>query len=92
MWARRKAEGWVMPQSQKDNLAGRKFSEETRERMSASQKKRCAESPTILSNESRKKISDKVKAMWADPEKKAARLKSIREAWAKRLSNKCKDV
>ena len=78
LWAKKKADGWVMPESQKEKMRGKVFSEETRKKMSESAKKRGA--PQI-GEEGRRKLSEATKAMWADPEKKAERLKQIEQGW-----------
>lgn len=81
VWKERKESGWVMSDEHKEKLRNRKFSEETRKKMSESAKKRGA--PDI-GEMGRAKLSERTKAMWADPEKKAARVAKLKEAWARR--------
>lgn len=46
-WAKRKADGWVMPQSTRDKLTGRPVTIETKDRMSFSAKNRRSTQPSI---------------------------------------------
>lgn len=77
-WAKRKAEGWTMPQSHKDNLAKRVISDESKAKMSASAKGK-PKSPRTT--ETKAKISGNTKAAWLDQEAAAKRTASIRAAW-----------
>ena len=63
VWQRRLADGWKMPESTKQKLAQKVVTEETRARMSASAKARKREP---FSAETRKKISENTKRIWAE--------------------------
>lgn len=88
VWAKRKSEGWVMSESQKDKLRNKKFSDETREKMSKSAKKRGAPN---LTQESRDKIAKKTAETWANPEIADKRANAIRHALKKRHENMSED-
>ena len=76
-WARRKAEGWAMPEETKAKLRGKVFSEETRAKMSAAAKAR-VRGPR--SAETCAKISENTKKAWQNPELTARRVAAIRAA------------
>ena len=63
VWQRRLADGWKMPESTKQKLAQKVVTEETRAKMSASAKARKREP---FSAETRKKISENTKRIWAE--------------------------
>lgn len=81
MWARRKADGWAMPDSTKEKLSGKKFSEETRAKMSAAAK---ARKDRKHSPETRAKIAAATKKAWQDEEITDRRVSAIRQAKAKK--------
>lgn len=61
MWAKRKAEGWTMPETTKEKLRKKVFSAETRAKMSDSAKKRKREP---VSDATRQKHSEQMKQLW----------------------------
>jgi len=63
VWERRIAEGWKMPESTKQKMAQKVFSEETRAKMSASAKARKREPFSV---ETRKKISENTTRIWQE--------------------------
>jgi len=77
MWAKRKAEGWKMPESTKEKLRNKTFSEETRNKMSEAAKKRIRKPMT---KEQRQAISERVKKDWQNKELSERRIKAIRKA------------
>ena len=84
MWAKRKEEGWAMPESQKEKLRNKEFSNETREKMSKAAKKRGAPK---LSQESKNKISKKTAESWSNPEIAEKRGNAISDALKKRFAS-----
>lgn len=76
MWAARKAAGWKMPESTKEKLRQKEFSAETRAKMSESAKKRGA---PLLSEEARKKISEKTTQSWLNSEIRAKRIQALKK-------------
>lgn len=72
-WAKKKANGWIAGPN--DKLKGRKFSDETRAKMSASAK---ARKRGVVSDETRAKLSANAKAAWQDPKITKARLEAMR--------------
>lgn len=64
-WARRKANGYKMPEQQVEAMRNRVASPETKAKMSAAAK---ARKRAPLSAEARAKIAAKAKAFWADPD------------------------
>lgn len=103
-WEKRKAEGWVMPESQRKKIAAKVISDDARAKMSASAKKK------IVSEEARKNMSAAmagrvvgpyseerkknaaagVKAAWQDPEKRARMMAARKTAWETRRNMKAK--
>jgi hypothetical protein len=77
-WAKRKADGWVMPQSHKDNLSKKIVSQETKLKMSAAAK---GKPKAPRSDETKAKLSTNAKAAWEDKDAAAIRVASIRAAW-----------
>lgn len=77
MWARRKAEGWKMPESTKEKLRNKTFSEETLKKMSEAAKKRVRKPMT---QEQCQAISERVKKDWQNKELSERRIKAIRKA------------
>lgn len=104
-WDKKKADGWKYPESAREKLKGRVFSDETKARMSSSAKGK------IISVETRKKIgaasrgatrgpynderksaiSEGIKAAWVDPEKRERLTEARKRAWETRRANKEKD-
>jgi hypothetical protein len=98
MWERRRVDGWTMPEEVKAKLRGRKFSEESRAKMSASAKgKKLSEETKAkigaassarkygsYSEERRRKTGDAVKAAWADPVKRERLMAARKAAWETR--------
>lgn len=75
MWDKRKEEGWTMPQSQREKLSKKTFSEETRRKMSEAAK---ARKRTPQSQETKDKIAAANRAYaMNNPEKMAERGKKI---------------
>lgn len=60
-WARRKEAGWTMPESTKEKLRKKVFSEETRAKMSESARKR---KRAPVSDATRQKHSERMKQLW----------------------------
>lgn len=77
-WERKRAEGWTMSEDHKAKLRGRKRSDETRAKMSASAKLR-GPRPEV-SEETRAKLSARAKAAWQDKELTARRIEAMRAA------------
>lgn len=86
MWVKRKADGWVMPESTKAKLAKKAVSEETRAKMSAAAKRRGAPK---LSAEARAKLSQRAKEAWQNPELTERRVASIKAAYARKVAGEC---
>ncbi len=78
-WQERKESGWTMPESTKEKMRGKVFTEETRAKMSAAAKGR-PKAPRSV--ETRAKLSASSKAAGQDPELMKARGEKIREALA----------
>lgn len=74
-WARRKAEGWTMPEETKAKMRAKVVSEETRAKMSASAR---GKTRGPRSAETRAKIAQKTKEAWQNPELTARRVAAIR--------------
>jgi hypothetical protein len=81
MWAKRKEEGWEMPESQKQKMRYKVFSPETRAKMSAASKGKPKGPRT---EETGNKISKNVKESWKDPEIRAKRLAAMKAAKLKK--------
>lgn len=76
-WAKRKADGWVMPEETKAKLKQKVFSEETRAKMSEAAKKRVR---APASEETRAKLSERTKAAWQNEELTLRRVAAIKAA------------
>jgi hypothetical protein len=83
MWAKRKKNGWEMPESTRQKLSKKDVSEETRAKMSESAKGRGARTH---SRETRLKIAAATTAAWKDEELRARRLAAMMAA-KKRAKN-----
>jgi len=81
MWATRKDNGWVMPDSTKEKLSQRTRSDETKAKMSASAK---ARKDRKHSPETRAKIAAATKRAWQDGELTDRRVYAMRQAKAKK--------
>lgn len=81
MWATRKANGWVMPDSTKEKLSQKTRSDETKAKMSASAK---ARKDRKHSPETRAKIAAATKKTWQDEKITDRRVSAIRQAKAKK--------
>lgn len=81
MWANRKANGWTMPDSTKEKLSKKLFSDETRAKMSAAAK---ARKDRKHSPETRAKIAAATKKAWQDEKITDRRVSAIRQAKAKK--------
>lgn len=77
-WERRKAAGWVMPESTKEKLKAKVFSKETRAKMSASAKSRTRQKST---HETREKLRLASLSAWKDSNVSAKRVAAIKAAW-----------
>ncbi len=77
MWAKRKAEGWEMPEETRQKLAKKTFSAETRAKMSAAAK---ARKRAPVSDQTRAKMSEAAKRQWQDPELTERRVSAILKA------------
>lgn len=77
-WAKRKAEGWIMPESHKEKLRGRTFSEETRKKMSAAAAGKKKPERTA---ETREKLSAATAKAWENEAHSKSRSHAIRNAW-----------
>jgi hypothetical protein len=75
-WAKRKAAGWVMPEETKAKLKGQVRSDESRAKMSVSAKNR-GPRPAV-SEETRRKLSERAKEAWQNPEVTARRVAAIK--------------
>lgn len=76
-WEKRKASGWVVPESTKEKLRTKVVSDETKAKMSAAAK---VKPKKPRSAETRLKLSDALKTSWQDSEARARRSASISEA------------
>jgi len=76
-WAKRKADGWVMPDETKAKMRSKKFSEETRRKMSEAAKKR---GPRPVTDETRAKLSERAKEAWQNEELTSRRVAAIKAA------------
>lgn len=85
-WAKRKADGWVMPEETKAKLAKKVFSEETRAKMAVAAKRR---GPPKITDEIRAKLSQKAKEAWQNPELTERRVASIKAAYARKVAGEC---
>lgn len=81
MWATRKANSWVMPDSTKEKLSQNTRSDETKAKMSASAK---ARKDRKHSPETRAKIAAATKRTWQDEKITDRRVSAIRQAKAKK--------
>lgn len=77
-WAKRKAEGWTMPESHKEKLRGRIFSEESRKKMSEAAAGKKKPERTA---ETRGKLSAATAKAWENEEHSESRSRAIRDAW-----------
>lgn len=76
-WEKRTAEGWTMPESQKQRMKSKVVSSESRAKMSASAKSRAR---TPFSDETKAKLSEATKDAWANRDN-SKRVESIKAAW-----------
>jgi len=83
MWAKRKADGWVMPLETKKKLADLPVSDEAKAKMSAAAKGR-KRGP--MSETTKAAIAEKTRQKWQDPEHSSRRLEAIREAKARKAT------
>lgn len=84
MWAKRREEGWSMPESTKQKLAERKVSDETKAKMSAAAK---GKKKAPRSEKTRAKLAEATAKAWKDPEASNARAEAIRTALVARHAN-----
>lgn len=84
MWAKRKEEGWTMPESTKKKLADRKVSDDTKAKMSAAAK---GKKKAPRSETTRGKLAEATAKAWKDPEASSARAEAIRVALLARHAN-----
>lgn len=98
LWAKRKEDGWTMPESTRAKMREKVFSEETRVKMSESAKRRGpptkALEASIIANKGRKhgeysqdrvdKAAAGIKAAWQDPVKRERLMAARKAAWATR--------
>ncbi len=77
MWAKRKTEGWSMPEETRKKLSEKTFSAETRAKMSAAAK---ARKRAPVSDQTRAKLSASAKRQWQDPELTERRVSAILKA------------
>ena len=83
-WEKRKSEGWKMPESTKEKIRVRKFTEETRKKMSDSAKARIRQP---VSDETRKKLSKLTTDSWKNKDLKEKRSKSISVALSEKFNS-----
>jgi len=84
-WKKRKESGWKMPEKTKEKISNKEISQETKDKMSESAKRRGQNNNCP---HARKVNSDKLKSLWADPEKRAERVEALKKSWVRRkLSN-----
>lgn len=81
MWAKRQSDGWTMPDSTKEKLSRKPFSDETKAKMSAAAK---ARKDRKHSPETRAKIAAATKRAWQDEDITERRISAIRQAKAKK--------
>lgn len=77
MWAKRKADGWVMPEETREKMAKKLVSEESRAKMSAAAR---ARKRAPMAPETRAKMSAATKAAWQNAELTERRIAAIRAA------------
>lgn len=91
MWAKRKEEGWVMPESQKQRLRDKVVTDDAKSKMSESAKTRPRKPFTDATKE---KLSKATKESWANHDN-SKRVASIKESWDKKdrseISEKAKN-
>ena len=75
VWAKRKAEGWVMSEETKDKMRKKVVSPEARAKMSAAAK---ARKRTPVSEETRRKLSERAKEAWQNPDVTTRRVAAIK--------------
>lgn len=83
-WAKRKADGWAMPEETKAKLRGRKRTDEARAKMSAAQK---GKKRGPLSAETRAKIGARTKANWLNPDVADRRIATMRATRRKEVES-----
>lgn len=83
-WAKRKADGWEMPQSHKDNLSKRVFSDETKAKMSAAAK---GKPKAPRTQETKAKLAKSIANSWDNPAIKEKRASAISSALLEKYSN-----
>lgn len=83
-WAKRKAEGWTMPQSHKDNLSKRVFSDETKAKMSAAAK---GKPKAPRTKETKAKLAKSAATSWDNPSIKEKRASAISSALVEKYAN-----
>lgn len=84
-WAKRKAEGWTtVPESTREKLRGRVFSDESRAKMSSSAK---GKPKAPRSEATCKKLAASTAKSWSDPELKKTRSLAISNALKERHAN-----
>lgn len=105
MWAARKEAGWEMPESTKEKIRARVFSDEARAKMSVAAKRRGISPQTRAANiaairgvkrgpysqERKDKAAAGVKAAWNDPEKRARLMAARKAAWETRRAKQKKE-
>ena len=80
IWKKRKEDGWVMPESQKEKLRNKVFSEETRIKMSLAAK---GKPKAPRTQETRNKLSEAAKEKWRNKEHSEKRIIAMKEAMNK---------
>jgi len=81
MWAKRKADGWEMPESYRESLRNRAVTAETRKNMSDAAKGKPKAPRTKATAE---KLSKSVAESWKDPEVRARRIAAMKAAKQKK--------
>lgn len=82
-WDKRRTDGWVMPESQKQKLSQCVVTEETRLKMSAASKGK-KKAPRTM--ETRNKLAGTASSSWKDPEVRAIRLAGMKAARERKLN------
>lgn len=83
-WDDRKAAGWVMPESTKQKLSSRTFSDESRQKMSASAK---GKKKLPFTDTTKAKLSEATKKAWKDKDVTEKRIAAIKIAWNESARN-----
>ena len=83
-WAKRKAAGWVMPEETKAKMRGRPRTEKQIEAVREANKRRAGN--VVVSEETRRKLAERAKEAWRNPEVTERRVAAIKAASARKAA------